>query len=337
MATYVTEVLPDNLMDHPSARAWHRIKPDGFELQNIEILKRLSRKSGVYRLTGAGLHGSVVIAKRCPAPIASIERHIYETLLPRLSVPALRFYGLAPEPGGEFSWLFLGDAGACQYSVECAEHRALAGRWLGILHSGSAVANLEALLPDRSPAHYLNLLRYARTALLARIGKPVLSADETALMRTVAAECDLVEAHWDELERFSDGIPRTLVHGDFVAKNVRIQPRANGPSLLVFDWEMAGWGFPATDLARVDRCACPEIDVYQSVLRQNGTHFDVSDIRRLTAYGTLLRVVDQIFWETVMVRGTDTYRFEHRGLGGIKLCEPQLAAALRALDWSSQD
>ena len=62
MATYPSEVLPDNPTDHPSARAWRRMEPDGFELQNIEILKKLKRKSGVYRLTGAG-NGSVVIAK----------------------------------------------------------------------------------------------------------------------------------------------------------------------------------------------------------------------------------------------------------------------------------
>ena len=87
----------------------------------------------LYRLTGTGPKGPAVIAKRCHPTIASAEWHIYETLLPRSSLPALSYYGLVPEPGDEFCWLFLEDAGGQQYSVNREDHRTLAGRWLGVL------------------------------------------------------------------------------------------------------------------------------------------------------------------------------------------------------------
>jgi hypothetical protein len=282
------------------------------------------------------LHGSVVIAKRCPAPIASIERHIYETLLPRLSVPALRFYGLAPEPGGEFSWLFLDDAGPHEYRWELAEHRALAGHWLGMLQSINGLAELQALLPDRSPEHYFNLLCGVRRWLVANAGNPLLSGEEKSLIRTVATQCDLIDAHWDEVQRLLERVPRTLVHGDFVNKNLRVLPGATGPALMVFDWEMAGWGIPATDLAHVDRCARPDLDTYRSALRQDRPHLNVQDVRRLADYGSLLRIVDQIAWTALTMKG-DTYRFLISPLSRIERYQPLLAEALRALDWSSQD
>src|SRR5213593_2775934 len=103
------EVLPSNLLDHRAVQAWCRIKPECDEPQNIEILKLKRKKSAVYRLTGVGSNGSAVIAKRCVAKTGSVERLIYETLLPRLSLPSLRCYGFVPEPEGEYCWLFLED------------------------------------------------------------------------------------------------------------------------------------------------------------------------------------------------------------------------------------
>jgi thiamine kinase-like enzyme len=41
-----------------------------------------------------------------------------------------------------------------------------------------------------------------------------------------------------------------VVHGDFVGKNVRLRERAGEVAVLVFDWEVAGWGPPGVDLAR---------------------------------------------------------------------------------------
>jgi aminoglycoside phosphotransferase (APT) family kinase protein len=197
--------------------------------------------------------------------------------------------------------------------------------------------DLQALLPDRGPDHYLQRLRSTRTALLERVGNRALSADETALLRTVAAQCDVIEAHWGELERFFEGRPRTLVHGDFVIKNLRIEPTSPSPALLVFDWEMAGWGLPASDLAQfVGNTVTPDLEVYWSVLRQNFPNLGVYEIQRLANYGTVLRVLDKIFWETVTMVG-DSYEFLVNPLLSVKKYEPQLGAGLRALGWSRHD
>ena len=328
------EVLPANLAEHRAVKAWSQLEPERIEPDTIEVLRLTRRKSAVYRMSGVGPKGAAVIAKRCRTTTASVERIIYEAVLSRLSLPTLGWYGFVPEPGGEFCWLFLEDAGTHEYSPDKAEHRALAGRWLGAVHRVARLAGFQAQLPDRGLSHYLQRLRTSRATLLERTGNPVLSAAEAALLQTVAAQLDLVESHWEEVERFSEGVPPTLVHGDFVIRNLRIRPGANGPALLVYDWEMAGWGFPATDLAQVDRCARADLDAYYLVARQDFPQLDVSDVQRLANYGNLLRVVDAIYWATLfMVR--DAYKSLLKPLRMIAKYETQLAASLHAAGWSA--
>jgi len=328
------EVLPANLAEHRAVKAWSQLEPERMEPETIEVLRLTRRKSAVYRMTGVGRNGAAVIAKRCRTTTASVERLIYETVLSRLSLPALGCYGFVPEPGGEFCWLFLEDAGTDEYSPDNAEHRALAGQWLGAVHHVARLAGLQAQLPDRGLSHYLQRLRSSRAALLERTGNPVLPAADVALLQTVVAQFDMIEAHWPEVEKFSDGLAPTLVHGDFVIRNLRIRPGANGLALLVYDWEMAGWGFPATDLAQVDRCARADLDAYYSVARQDFPQLGVRDIQQLASYGNLLRVVDEIYWATLfMVR--DAYKSLLKPLQMIGKYEAQLAASLHAVNWSS--
>src|SRR2546426_8285305 len=83
------EVLPANMLEHPAVYAWSQLGPDRLEPDGVEVLKR-KPKSSVYRLTGVGPDGSSIIAKRGRAETARVERMIYEEVLPRLPVPALR-------------------------------------------------------------------------------------------------------------------------------------------------------------------------------------------------------------------------------------------------------
>src|SRR2546425_13363176 len=114
------EILPENLTEHRSVKAWAALKPARVEPDGIEILK-LKNKSAVYRLVGVGQGGSSVVAKRCRTATASVERMMYEGILPRLPLPALRWYGFVEEPDDDYSWLFLEDAGAGGYLPSCAE------------------------------------------------------------------------------------------------------------------------------------------------------------------------------------------------------------------------
>ena len=328
-----TEILPENLREHRAVKAWSRLEPRCVGPEKIEILK-LKTKTVVYRLVGLGPGGSAVIAKKCLARTGKVEQMIYQELLPRLPHPALRCYGYIPEPEGEFSWLFLEDAGAQKYSPANEEHRALAGRWLATVHGARVSADLQTLLPDRGPGHYLHLLQTARADLARHLDNPVLSANDVALLRSLTAKCDVIEAHWGELERCFGGWRRAIVHGDFVVKNLRVRPSGTNLALLVFDWEMAGWGVPASDLAQVDRCARADLHAYHSMARQDFPQLDVRDIERLTNYGNLLRVVDEIYWATLfMVR--DAYKSLLKPLQMIGKYEGQLAASLHAVNWSS--
>jgi len=50
-------------------------------------------------------------------------------------------------------------------------------------------------------------------------------------------------------------------------------------------------------------------------------------------YGNLLRLVDAIFWGTAGIRG-DSYESLLKAVLAMRNYEPQLAAALRMLEWN---
>jgi len=328
------EILTEHLQEHQAVKAWNQLQAHPLEPDNIEILKR-KKKSAVYRLNGIGPDGATVIAKRCRAATAQVERMIYEEFLPRVPVSALRCYGFLKEPEGEFCWLFLEDAGGELYLPQLAEHRALAGRWLGETHLTAVPADLKARLPDRDLGHYLKLLRSSRATLLEHLAhNTAVSNDDAVVLRKVMTHCDVLESHWSEMEKICEVMPRTLVHGDFVIKNVRIQDGANGPALLVFDWEYAGWGVPGTDLAQfVGGVASPDVNIYCSVLRREHPHLDARDIQAVAACGNLLRLVDDIDWEITLLE-FGSHRFLVKPVSTLRVYEPRLVTALSALRWS---
>ena len=320
------------VLEQRALEAWRQACPAGFDLERVESVK-LKRKTAVLRLVGRGARPPAVIAKRCRTATAHVERAIYEEFLTHVPLPALRCRGFVPEPEGEFCWLFMDDAGAEPYSPASAEHRALAGRWLGAIHGTALSADLRGRLPERGAGHYLTELRASRLALLHHAANPVLSAEEVRLLRTVTSQCDVIEEHWAEVERWCDGSPPVLVHGDFVIKNVRVQGNGDGPALLVFDWEMAGWGMPGTDLAQfVGGCASPDLDVYRAALGPAFARHDAGDIRQAAAYGAVLRLVDKIFWET-LTAVNDSYRVLQQPLSSLARYQPELGRALQALAW----
>ncbi|SRR6266540_1667690 len=354
------ETLPANLADHRAVKAWRQLQPECPAPERIEILK-LKTKSAVYRLAGVGPGGSAVVAKRSRVATAAMERAIYDEFLADLPLPVLHCYGFVPEPAGGFGWLFVEDAGKHAYSPDSGEHRALAARWLGTIHHAQLSTDFQARLPDRGPAHYLQLLRSVRAKLFEHVDNPVLFADEAALLRTVVSQCDVIEGRWRELEEFFKGWPRSLVHGDFVIKNLKLRNGVTEPALLVYDWEMAGWGVPATDLAQsLGTCASPDLETYCAVLKQDfpervndapspsgavrtlkraearAPKLRVRDLRRLADYGRLLRLVDKIYWNAVSIGG-NTREFLLRPVLTLKHYEPELTAALRALDWMPHD
>ena len=291
------EILTEGVREHPAVQAWLQVQSDSGEPRSLELLQR-RRHSTVYRLNEVRQDGARVIAKRCRVATARIEHAIYEELLPLTGMPALRCYGMLEEPEGEYCWLFLEDAAGVRYSPQLPHNRALAGCWLAETHLAAVSAGLKSRLPDRELDHYLRLLRGCRVMLLHHLESSSLSAQD-AVFRNVAAHLDELESLWGELEEICDVMPRTLVHGDFVNKNLRIRDAATGPVLLVFDWEFAGWGVPAADLAQfIDRAASPDLSLYCSISNREQLHLDLRDIQAVAACGNLLRMVDQMSWAT---------------------------------------
>jgi len=304
-----------SLAEHPAVRAWCESQHARIAPQRIEVLKS-KRKVSTYRLDGIGPGGAAVIAKRCRAATARVERMIYAEILPRLPVSALRYYGFVEAPDGEFCWLFLEEASREPYSPQRADHRALAGRWLGTLHVASLSADMKARLPDRGPSHYLQRLRDVRATLGEHLDNPALPAGDS-----------------DEVEGCCAAMPRTLVHADFVIKNLRVRAGVSGPELLVFDWEFAHWGVPATDLAQIaGRAASPDLNVYGSVVQRDFGRLDARDIQRLANCGKLLRVVDELYWATTLIAGS-SYKGFVRPIFSFRICEPELVTAFRAMRW----
>jgi aminoglycoside phosphotransferase (APT) family kinase protein len=320
-----SEIRHTTVEEHPAARAWLESQPGRGEPASVETLKE-AKKSAVYRLKGVGPGGAAVIAKRCAARTAALECTIYEDILPHLPLTALRYYGCTQQ-GGEFCWLFLEDAGEQRYSPHRREHCALAGCWLGRLHTSAARLTAATRLPDRGPGHYLEHLRSARHTIRRHVGNPALNGDDVTVLRAIVAQCDFLESRWSQVETCCAGIPSALVHGDFRPKNVRVRADQAGPALFPLDWETAGWGVPAPDLARVDLVA------YWSVVRECWPTLDLQAIQQLANLGKVFRWLVAISWESM--------DFEYEGLArpiatiaSLRVCHAALSDAIQVVQWT---
>ncbi len=281
--------------DDPAFRAWRELRGDGVEPEAIEVLDRLPKgspwaESFVCRLLGVGPSGSAVVGKRCRTANILVEHTIYREILPQLPVAALHCFGYVTEPDGEHSWLFLEDAGGEPYCEKIQEHRALGAQWLGLMHVTASRLAIADRLPERGPRHYLQHLHAGCDTIRRHLNNPALRAEDVELLETILSHCDIVASRWTHIERAFEGVPCTLVHGDFVPKNARV--RTDSGELMLLDWEMAGWGIPAPDLLRVD------LPTYCSVVGPAWPRLDLRAAQRLAQLGVLLRYLAAVDWES---------------------------------------
>lgn len=322
------EVTQTNLLEHPAVKAWCELRSQRVEPEQVDTLKERG-KSAVYRLVGMGLGGSAIIAKRCKCTIGVVERTIYEQILPQLPVTTLHYYGFVEEreasAHGRYCWLFLEDAGGEEFSWHVEEHRTLAAHWLGTLHTSATGVTAAALLPDRGPSHYLEHLGSARRNILQNLANPALTADDLAVLQTIVSLCNVLEDRWNEVRRFCDRMPRTLVHGDFVGKNVRVRTSHAGNTLFALDWETAGWGVAAADLAGVDT------DLYWSAVRETWPHLELQDIRQLRHYGKIFRWLVATSWESLSLAD----EWVEKSMGRMRVYQAEMANAIHAAPWTN--
>jgi ATP-binding cassette subfamily B protein len=325
-----------NLNKHPAVRAWLQLHPRAEPLA-ITPLRVRKFKNKVYRLEGAGLAGAPVIAKRLRKADAGIERTVYEEILARVAVPSLRFYGSLEDPDSEYCWLFQEDAVGVDYSNLLEEHRFRAGRWLGLLHMGAADASSRGQLPDAGPGRFLDQLHGVRELIQQHVENPVLSATDIISIDAIRARLDDLAARWDGVEEICAGAPQTLVHGDFNGKNMRMRSSNGDTTVVAFDWEDAGWGVPAVDLAQLavpssKLSANPDIAAYWSTVRERWPDAGLEDWRRLADCGTVFRTLSALHWDAQNL----AYDWAHSYVGGMQVYTAEFDHALERLGWSKK-
>jgi ATP-binding cassette subfamily B protein len=336
------------LEKHPAVKAWSRLGL-GAEPQAVTVLKgsKKKRKSEIYRLEGCAPGGESVIAKRCKRGTAEVENTIYEDVLPVLPITSLRYYGMVDE-GEEQCWIFVEDAGDERYSPLIPEHRRLAARWLAVLHGTAPEIPQAARLPDRGPRHYLTHLQSGRDALLQQARDRSAHGEEVQLLTALVSQLDTLESRWKEVSAFCKKLPRTIVHGDLSRSNVRVRAGGNGMELVAFDWEKAGWGVPAPDLARLrpdERlpaarfresgdfpgfCIDPCLDTYGSTLRNGSTHLSRDTLERTATVGNIFRCLATVHWLSRRSSPTWTPVIQ------LELCSLWLSNAMQAAGWNER-
>ncbi len=323
-----------NLKSHPAVRAWCELYPHSAPV-SITPLRVRKRKSNVYRLDGVGQAGSAVIAKRCRTAVAQVERTVYEDILAGLTVPSLRYYGFVDEPDSASGWLFMEEASGPEYSNLLPEHRARAGRWLGSLHAAAAGAAAGERLPDGGPGRYLERVRTLRDTFRRHVNNPVLLPEDVAFLEGLLARLDDLGARWHLLEDVCHGVPPTLVHGDFNGRNIRLRTVGEEATITVFDWEDAGWGVPAVDLAQQltvssgQLSANLDIPTYWSAGRERWPDLSSEACWRLAYCGTVFRTLSAMSW----IADNLANDWAHACLPDMRLYAAELDGALERLDW----
>jgi hypothetical protein len=327
--------------EHPAALAWQELGPRRSRPHGIEVLKR-KKKSSVYRLIGAGPGDSSIIAKRCRRAKAHVERFVYEEVLPGLPAGSPGYLGSLDETdrGAEapFSWLFFEDVGNQRYSPHQPEQRRLVAAWLGRFHAAAAELERAGPLPDRTPPHYREYLRMSLERLPGLQARASLPSADLAVLDSIVSLCERAEAHWGALERFCEGMPRTLVHGDFLAKNVHVRGAPGALGIVPLDWGNAGFGLAGADLgqsALPRRGVTPDpadVSSYLSSVRDRWPWLTTHDVRQLANLG-------QMFWAlTVIARGAPEFdtpwaRFE-KILTNYRIYEAVLRSSIGSAAWA---
>jgi hypothetical protein len=309
-----------------AAHAWSNIAPHRQRCTRIEMLQE-KKNSAVYCLQHAGPHGENIIAKWVRSAPCAIERTVYENILPRLGTRALRCFGNGPDEADGFHWIFVEQARGDEYDSTNPAHRAIASSWLAGLHSSArelAAAMADGgRLPSVGPRECANQIHRAMDRIGSFIGNPALAEDDRAVLGELIGQCELLLGHSDVLDRHCRHFQPTLVHGDFVAKNLRICVEAAVAHLLVFDWEMAGYGVPAADLAECDDPANYRASVGGTLCSRTLTP---TDVESLVLIGKCLRWAAAVDWASwglegpwvrKPMRNLRCYRDDMRKLAGL--------------------
>jgi aminoglycoside phosphotransferase (APT) family kinase protein len=334
------EPMTTGASEHPAALSWARAVPGSAMPPAITPLKpqiKPSHKSGVYRLHGVGPVGADVVAKRCRRATAEVELAVCREILPQLPVSWLRYFDPLDEgPDTGFAWLFMEDAGNATCAPEDLRDVAL---WLAHLHVGAAELRATGGAPN---LRHSGAERYARHLSEARVKLATAVANwetvpqrwnDRALLGEHERLLDRAGRSWQRLCDFATLSPPTLVHGDFVKKNLRMRGGLPATSVFVLDWETAGWGSPAADLASLSSMFADEqtidaIEAYAAAVRERWPSPDVATFRRMARAGVVFRLLASVDWACDGLKED----WNHRALGQLRVYAPRLERAIDAVE-----
>jgi len=263
---------------------------------------------------------------------APLERVIYEQILPHVPVTSPDYYGCVDGEAGAL-WVFLADVGPEHFSRVDAGLRKAAADWLGVLHTRASDLPAAAALPDRGPGYYLDRLRSARHTITESKSNPAITTASIAVLDSVLMVLDTIEADWAAVEEFCASMPRTLTHGDLQPKNLFVRRDGSGPRLYPIDWEMAGWGIPAPDVAPARGPGVrPDIDLatYLKAVKPRWRAVDRRVLRDWVVVGLLFRRLIAVDWAAPSLR----YEWPERSVDQLSVYRPQLEAAFARAPWA---
>lgn len=295
------EIGSGDLRDHPAVQAWTRLMGAPSSPEQVVVLKR-GKKGSVYRLEVVGSPNCSVIAKRARKENAQIERRIYEGILSNLPLSSVGYYGSIDEDDSPFTWLFLENAGANRYEPARPDHVRLACEWLGALHLAVDSKQSTRHLQERGPGFYHAHLLSIESTLPTLEARSSISADGLDVLSTISQLCRHLQANWRNLTDFCDPIPKTLIHGDCLPKNIHVRRTGDGAEASFFDWGSAGWGLAATDLGLLalphdgPRSVQPDYEAYMDLAQKRSPTLDLETTGQLAQIGQLfwaLKVIDK--------------------------------------------
>ena len=325
------KLVTTHLIEHPSVQAWSRLAPLRVEPERIEILKR-KEKGSVFRLGGVGAGDGDVIAKRCHLEKARVERFVYEQVLPKLPTSPLDYYGSVPDEDPRFAWLFMEDCRGEPYSSRRKGHRAVAARWLGLLHTTAASIQAPSGVPDRGLGHHRGHLDAIGPALSPLRNLASVREYGDGVLDRIEGLRERLAVSWEALEQLCADVPQTVTHGDCLPRNFHIRANGDGLRAAPFDWGGAGLGPATTDLGQLAlprpgrQGPEPDHAAYGDSIRECWPDLDLERIRQLANLG-------QIFWGLKVIRrGLEEFDHDWHShelvLDNLKIYESALARSV---------
>ena len=304
----------------PAVQAWFQLRPDSSATCGATLLKNTAR-STVCRIEGVGPGGSHIVAKRCSRTDGELEAFVYREVLDRLSLASLHCYGFVDEGDGEYGWLFLEDGGAAQVAGKGQGFPLDFSPWLAQLHASASSLPIRNRLPDRGPAWYLEILRTSRLELCQRAYEGNWDDSSRSAIEEILTCFEILGKNWRLIEERCEVLPRTMVHCDLQAKNILVRHTGNGNAFLPLDWEYAGWGPPAADLAGIDAQG------YCSAAQRTWPQLKLQQVQEQINCGKLFHIISAVGWEALRLAAGS----EEKALRRLQIYAPRLRAAIQRL------